>query len=65
MSLPYYTKKELESLGADGYKILPVKDEEEAKEVREVLITNKRRARVGAYKKGDKVIPFVVTKERV
>lgn len=64
MSLPKWSKKDLEWAQSDNYKIFIAKDEEEALYVKHELKLNHRCAQAGVYEKDGKLVPFVVTKER-
>ena len=64
MSLPKWSKKDLEWAHSEGYKIFIAKDEDEANYVKHELKINRRCAQTGFYEKDGKQIPFVVTKER-
>ena len=65
MALTRYSKKELEALGADDYKIIPCETEDKAIEIKATLKANKRLAQAGWVKnKEGKTIYFVCTRER-
>lgn len=65
MSLPKWSKKDLQYMDGEGYKIVPCENETEALQVKSTLRENGRCAQAGyIVNKENKDIYFVLTKER-